>query len=344
MSATRAIVFDTNVFGRSKDVDFSLIQTWASACRRNGAELWIPEVVLWELVEHTLEKESAHLTDLRGYNKARQRWGIEPLDTPTPLDLIAITALIRKTGARIVPLLGNTAHTALKDQILQTGPGSKKSESKVKTGAADSAWLRSVFDYNDESFEDLIVVSGDKQAIAAIEEDLEQEIFSVPSVRQISDLLGPPAAAPAQLPAFRSAVEASLSNNDFIDTEWDWAFEHITGLAYDALPDANELAWQLQQSSYTVGDTDSIEELVRAPWTQALTATVRLTVIATDFYARQNFWGDTPEYATVTSEAFLTIDVMALPNDDGGGDGLEIVDITVRNKVDLQDTSVVLDS
>jgi hypothetical protein len=51
----KAVVFDTNVFGHGQ-LDISRLEQWADACALHDAELWIPEVVAWELAEHAVSE------------------------------------------------------------------------------------------------------------------------------------------------------------------------------------------------------------------------------------------------------------------------------------------------
>lgn len=320
----RAIVFDTNVFGRTADLDGLLLRAWAAACQRGGASLWIPEVVVWELAQHTMTIESSHLAELRAYNKSRSRWGSEPITAPSALTLVDIGRHIRETGAVVVPLAQEAASAAVKDQIMQTGPASIKAD--VKTGAADSAWLRSIHKHNGDSFEGLLIVSGDSKALVAIGEALHEEIQSVSSTRHISNLLEPAVPAPHQLSALSSALKTALKDGDVVDVEWAWVFDQVTALGSDELPEG-KLQWQLQSSEYTFVDEDEVTNPQMDPWSHAVTAQAEITVMAEDTYARQNFWGDTPEFAVVNSTALVTVEVQALPN--GDGDSLEMVEIDV---------------
>lgn len=341
MAPIRAIVFDTNVFGKAKDVNTALIRRWAQACGRHDAQLWLPEVVRWELAEHTARDEASHLIALRAYNRSRQRWGVDMVPEPALADLATLTDLVVRAGAVIVPLSELAAIEGIKDQILQRGPGSFKAE--VKTGAADSAWLRSVFEYNEETFDGLLIVSGDTAAIKAIGKDLSEGIRSTETVRQIADLLEPPTLAPLEIPLLRQALSAALKNTDVVDTEWEWAFSRITELAYRHLPDEEDLEWQLQRSAYKIAGVGGLEECFYEPWTQALRAMVELRVSASDMYARQDRWGDAPEYAVADSDAYFNLEVTA--QRDSGVDGdLIVTSMYIVDKPGIYDTSVSIES
>jgi hypothetical protein len=69
----------------------------------------------------------------------------------------------------VLALDGGDAIEALKDQLLVRPPGGKKKG--TKTGAADSAWLRTVFREADEDFSTVLIVTGDRGAVdGAVEE------------------------------------------------------------------------------------------------------------------------------------------------------------------------------
>lgn len=57
------------------------------------------------------------------------------------------------------------ASLALRDQILQTGTGSRRSG--VKTGASDSAWLRDVLEKAGGTFAPVVLVTNDRKDVQA---------------------------------------------------------------------------------------------------------------------------------------------------------------------------------
>ncbi|MBB4982520.1 hypothetical protein [Streptomyces nymphaeiformis] len=71
-------------------------------------------------------------------------------------------------GITLVKLTGDSAIEGLRDQILQTGPGRRKDG--VKTGASDSAWLRDVLRKAGGNFESVVLLSSDRDVVAACRE------------------------------------------------------------------------------------------------------------------------------------------------------------------------------
>lgn len=51
MFKIRAIVFDSNVFGKSAQPNVKTIEQWAEACGWHDAELWISEIVAQHAIE-----------------------------------------------------------------------------------------------------------------------------------------------------------------------------------------------------------------------------------------------------------------------------------------------------
>jgi hypothetical protein len=76
---------------------------------------------------------------------------MERLVLPDEVELNTVLDNLTEMGATIIPVDGQAAQDALRDQILVRGPATRKGG--VKTGAADSAWLRSVLAHNNGSFD-----------------------------------------------------------------------------------------------------------------------------------------------------------------------------------------------
>lgn len=187
-----AVVVDTNAHGGGRFHPRQLASD-AALCADNGVELWVPEVVLWEWVAHAradaqkkLDESSAALTGLRD------------VGTPVlwPIPSIAeveesLTRIVRGTdGVHLIACSPDSARAALRDQIMQTGPASIKKE--IKTGAADSAWLRDVAEENGGVLDDgLLLITGDRAAVSGI---CVQEGWTEPRVvahiREIAPTLG----------------------------------------------------------------------------------------------------------------------------------------------------------
>lgn len=168
---TRAIVFDTNSFGRGQ-LNLGFLRRWVRDARAVGLEVWIPETVIWELAAHLGEV----IEDLRARtvsaSEVIERAGLRPpgsliLNSGDAL-VVEVTDLIESLGdgVEVIPCKGEHALEAIKDQILQRSPARKKKE--VRTGAADSAWLRSVDEYEPDT-KQYVIISNDEDVDGAFE-------------------------------------------------------------------------------------------------------------------------------------------------------------------------------
>ncbi|MFI0737922.1 hypothetical protein ACH4PU_07420 [Streptomyces sp. NPDC021100] len=164
----RAVVFDANALSGGRP-DVNVVRLTAELATRYGIEVWIPEPVIWEWVEHLdgeVEKarrsSNAALRNLRiaGIPGKPVAWpGKDEMLWRLEADLLAIPGVV------IVRLSGEAARDGLRDQILLDGPGRRKEG--VKAGGSDSAWLRDVLSKAGGSFEDLILLSRDADVVAA---------------------------------------------------------------------------------------------------------------------------------------------------------------------------------
>jgi hypothetical protein len=109
------------------------------------------------------------------------RWSVEDSNEVIEHVLTEVHAI---PGVTVVPLHPEDAKEAVLDQILLRSPGERRS--KVKTGAADSAWMRSVHRMADGDVDSLLVISADKNAIQLY----ERLGWSIPSV--VPRLFGDP--------------------------------------------------------------------------------------------------------------------------------------------------------
>jgi hypothetical protein len=139
-------------------------------------EVWVPEVVLWELASHLWEEiqntnveieqlgavlDKASFSDRPSmpYESAAQV--LEKLDDE-------ITEL--GEGLEIIACRDEEALAGLKDQIFAAPPGEKKGKNQeLRTGAADSAWLRSVLRRAQETGSEIVIVSNDPDVKRALE-------------------------------------------------------------------------------------------------------------------------------------------------------------------------------
>jgi hypothetical protein len=165
----KAVVLDTNSMG-NKHLNLDILAQWARRCQDNDLGLWVPEVVLAEWAEHAAEQ----FTMARDAAGDARRWlrhvGIEATwsieDSNAVVEHI-LTEVHAIPGVTVVPLHPEDAKEAILDQILLKSPGERRN--KVKTGAADSAWIRSVHRMADHDADSLLVISSDKKAMQLCE-------------------------------------------------------------------------------------------------------------------------------------------------------------------------------
>ncbi|MFB6514151.1 hypothetical protein ACFCW4_06805 [Streptomyces virginiae] len=166
----RAIVFDTNSFPRG-GLDLELLRVWGNRAGEEGFEVWVPEPVLWELVEHASSSWEAWRASTNQARKAMQAAGLDvPAEGPYSTReevMAAVEGLLRSLApsVRILELDGDLAVAALRDQVQIRPPAKKKSD--VKTGAADSAWLRQVLRTADNKVGSFVIVGADADVYQA---------------------------------------------------------------------------------------------------------------------------------------------------------------------------------
>lgn len=146
----KAVVIDANVFGRGALPDLDLLERTAANLAALGLECWVCEPVLWELAEHLATAVDGARSVIRKTRSQLERAHLSTHGLTLPYaDRAETIAAVEAACAAvpnliIVPLSGEAAIAGLRDQIQQSGPGTTKGEAdkQVKTGAADSAWVR----------------------------------------------------------------------------------------------------------------------------------------------------------------------------------------------------------
>ncbi|MFD8911717.1 hypothetical protein [Streptomyces sp. NPDC059575] len=160
----RAIVFDTNSFPRG-GLDLDLLREWAQRASDDGFEVWVPEPVLWELAEHAAASWEAWRASTNRARRSMRAAGLRiPSDDPYSSRaevMAAVDTSVRSLApsVRIIALDGDLAVEALRDQVQIRPPANKKSD--VKTGAADSAWIRQVLRASDDNIDSFVIVGAD---------------------------------------------------------------------------------------------------------------------------------------------------------------------------------------
>ena len=308
-----AIVLDTNVFGKGLP-NIETISAWAEACERNGAELWIPEPVALELAEHAIaaSREIAQL--IRDHNGKRTLWGVARIPVPDCVTVDEILDQLEQHGAVIVKVSEEAAQAALRDQILVEGPASVIQG--VKTGAADSAWVRTIVENGADG--GLIVVSSDKRAMEFLRAHCESEGYTAPTVvrslGEIRTLLNESSVADvAQTDLFLAALpdrpEETSELRDLTDIgRWTW---------WDRPgPSAFSTHWEEQASTFEVRRApELVSDVSYDAWTEALSARVRFSV----FVEQQYVSLDSDEIVIFDDsfEAWIEGDVAVTKGEDG---------------------------
>jgi hypothetical protein len=139
-------------------------------------EVWLPEIVLWELASHLWE-------EIQTTNVAIEQLGglldkASFSDRPS-MPYEAAAQVLQKLddeitdlgeGLEIIACRDEDALAGLKDQIFAAPPGEKKGKNQeLRTGAADSAWLRSVLSRAKETGSEIVIVSNDSDVRRALD-------------------------------------------------------------------------------------------------------------------------------------------------------------------------------
>lgn len=295
MSAIRAIVLDANAFGRGATPNVRTIRQWSRACETHDAELWIPELVAFELAQHAAEEHDRHVVAHDSHRRRLDQWG---MPSPGALATVSVADLVQAmadAGAVIVALDETSARSGLFDQVLQTGAGHRKG--RVKTGGADSAWIRSVIVANGGDCEGLVVVTGDLQALQATCEQFD---------------VGLPRHA-HHLGEVRNLAEDSVTAEEALhDAFIEWVQEHLVRDRSSGTPSSFELTdiadiggwnwwttppipqdefepWELTERFVgPVTAAQVVSAVMHDHWVEALTADVVLQAEVEETYLRRD--------------------------------------------------------
>ena len=168
--ACDAIVLDTNVFGGGR-LDIGLLRRWARDAQALGMEVWVPEVVVWELAAHLWEDIEKARQPLAAASAALKRAGLPALHPVPHSDLDDLVRRVERqiqavAGVVIVDCAPEDALAALRDQVLGHPPAKRRGKDDIRTGAADSAALRSALRFDSNA--NLVVVSNDDDVSRAL--------------------------------------------------------------------------------------------------------------------------------------------------------------------------------
>ncbi|SHF58872.1 hypothetical protein SAMN05443575_0373 [Jatrophihabitans endophyticus] len=186
----------------------------------------------------------------------------------------------------------------------------------MKTGAADSAWLRSVYSYNDDSFDGLILVTADVGARNAAREISEGSAPRIASnLDELRHLLDEEqsVATLEQADKFRTAVQTKIDTPEDLHYLADLGPRNWWSPA--ALDRDFRSDWEQQETDIaSVGAVEIVGSATYDPWSDAVTGRVRVPVTIEEQYARQDASGDSPEYLFVTYNASVEAGVTVYLN------------------------------
>lgn len=167
----RAIVFDTNSFPTG-GLNLELLKDWGVRAAEEDFEVWVPEPVVWELAEHAAASWELWLASAKKVRKTMRTAGLTVPASDGPYSsreevLEAVEGLVRglAPSVRILELDGDLAAAALRDQVELHPPAKKKSD--VKTGAADSAWIRQVLRTAENNVDSFMIADADADVYQA---------------------------------------------------------------------------------------------------------------------------------------------------------------------------------
>jgi hypothetical protein len=194
----RSVVFDANVFSEGRP-NLRILTRQAAKLERAGLELWVPEPVAWEWAEHLgadlagfrlRESTIAKKLELAGLGRPAAMSG--PASKDEAVERV-LSKLQRIRNLRVIPLTGSAAVAGLRDQILQTGAGKKKAD--VKTGASDSAWVRSVVE-EAKGAATFVIVSNDRSDLISVFDAMEIVVPPILTLNALPEVLFQFATAP----------------------------------------------------------------------------------------------------------------------------------------------------
>jgi hypothetical protein len=192
LDSVKAVVLDTNAFGKSATFDMGLLRRLGRDANDRDIEVWLPEPVLWELAAHISDVVDDLTADVRARNRLLERAGLETVPMPTYRVREALIQQIIESAAEaieglyVIECSADALKEALRDQI--TGRPPAGTDQGVKTGAADSAWIRAVREEAaDPSNRSYVIVSDDKAVAQAFKSWGEDPPAIFPSIDKVRE-------------------------------------------------------------------------------------------------------------------------------------------------------------
>lgn len=145
-------MLDTNAFPsgprsyRKPLLSVDALESLAEDAAAEGVEIWVPEVVLWELAQHACEFYGQQFGPWRSAARRLSSGGVavsEPVELTAAQIIEQTEAAARQArNVRVIGCRAESARQGLRDQVLQTGAATV--DQGVKTGAADGTWVRDI--------------------------------------------------------------------------------------------------------------------------------------------------------------------------------------------------------
>jgi hypothetical protein len=338
----KAIVLDANIFGGDVEPRMGEILKWSSACARNEAELWIPEVVCWEWAQRVTARDRDVVAGQEAHNRRLIQWGFEARPVPIPLDVEDVVEAIERAGAVVVRTTPAAALEGLRDQVLGIGAGSSKK--LIKTGAADGSWVRSVIERNGGALEGVVIVTGDGAAIEGVCERVGIDSPAVVAyLHRLQHLLSPEPADAAQEETFSAAINGLL--DEFASGTGSRTLQSLadmgSGFWFDPeLPLEFTYEWEHQQSAVeALGGFALHGDIIFDAWSRSVTGAMSVPCAIEETYTRQDRWGGSVEYSIVNYEGTIKCHPIVFLDDEGNPlpiDDLGEVDLEVeQNSIDI---------
>lgn len=178
------LVLDTNAL-RHGQFSIPALRAWIRAVGE-GADVVIPQVVIWEWAEHAAAAHTRLAGQLDEFKADPALYARPMLVDPLPLDeLIRKMRELLPRPARVYTHADSAYKQAVMDQVLQTGPAERKDG--VKTGAADSLLQECLAAQLEDrrGTEAVILATGDKGLKRACTAEFGEDVLIVSSTREL---------------------------------------------------------------------------------------------------------------------------------------------------------------
>ena len=215
-----AAVLDTSFLHGGK-FDRDQVEHLAQRLSQRDVKLWIPQQVIYEWAAHA----AGALEALRSAQDLLRKSEILDAELPNKSKTAIVDEIQAMCEAMdnvvIVPMGGEAAAAAIRDQILGEGAGGV-SKDGTRTGAVDSLIVRDAVRLVDEDLEKLVFLTGNKKDFNPAVKHLGLSGFQfATSIKLLLEKLRRPSAPPPQWRPAMTAIVASLMRDIRKATETD---------------------------------------------------------------------------------------------------------------------------